>query len=653
MTNQNYLIFAIAFILQIMVLALFAARKKVHILRERVFQILLIVCFASLITDIIGFIAKEIPSLIPGDVGDIIRRFYLITVVAVAGCVLMYTLTEIFQAAVFSETVHYLFVPPIGVTILMVANLDYERISENGAYSFGPAVYASMFFTVVYVLIAFFYAIRYRRELHTHRRNAIFMTGVVILICGIFQRYFQYWRLMSLGIALFEVYMYIGLENPDEYTDQVLGTFSRDALMLYLRNICSEHKKVSIVYIQIQEMDYVKETMGPETAADLLNNVAQFLLGVDGGQVYYYGQNDFVLTFRREDYFIQRVQDIRKRFRQIWSVNRNDLALELELKAGVVAYPSIRMKNEITLDEVLQTLNYYINQVQTREAGDYICIDRHQVQEINVTNHVRQALQAAVEKGMIEVYYQPIFSVKDNRCVELEAFARVRDARGLFLPNEIVIAAAEEGGSIVNIGYEVFRQVCRFLHVHDLKHIGIFKVSVNLSVIQLQQQNLASRFSETMEGFNVPASMFRFEIPQSALSYMTQNMRRNMNQLINQGCTFVVDHCDCKMENIERLDNMLIEQVKIDRKMTASYFENAKTRQSIKFAIKIIRQMKMSVTAVGVENQQQYNELKSMEISKMQGYAFYRPMSGDEIVKTLEMEHSLSVGRENIKERRL
>lgn len=581
---------------------------------------------------------------------DLVRHMYLISIVGVAFCILLYTLVEIYQSNIFDNQARFLYLIPLVASIPMIIYMPVERPGVS-TYEFGMAVYVSMTFTVIYILIFGTYAFKNKMLFENHRWNTIILAGIVFLGCGLFQLKFQQSRIMSLGISILLIYMYSGLENPDEYVDKNTDIFNRDAFHIFMKDKCNQKKRVSLAYILINETDNLKDTAGGELALDLIRKVVDYLRTIPGGSIFAMGSNEFVMVYEKNEFFIDKVQSIKNRFADTWDVVTAHGEVELEIEAQILVYPAQRMNRDMVYDEIMDTITYFVEYMRMNTNEKYLCIDRMQVRQKAIYDHVKKELMNAVKESRIEVYYQPVYSVYENKCPEIEAVLRVRDSRDVYLDDFIVIPIIEADGSIVEIGYELFKQVCRFVATNNLRSMGITTVAVNLSMIQCQQRNLASNLIKIMEMYNVSASMFRFEVSESTAEYYTQNLRRNINQLVSQGADIIIDDFGSKSFNPDNITQISTSSIKIGRKVIKSYFEGKVSRQYLRILCRMLQQMKITMTAVGVETQQQYNELKKLGITQMQGYAFYKPMPEAELIQTMEKEQAIGLGQGIVYER--
>lgn len=108
----------------------------------------------------------------------------------------------------------------------------------------------------------------------------------------------------------------------------------------------------------------------------------------------------------------------------------------------------------------------------------------------NQRNVVRQIVEAMDQDG-VEVFFQPIYSVKEKRFTCAEALVRIRQRDGSLMLPGMFIETAEKSGLIIRLGLIVFEKVCQFIKDNPLEKMGMKYIEVNLSMVQCAYKNLA------------------------------------------------------------------------------------------------------------------------------------------------------------------
>ena len=133
------------------------------------------------------------------------------------------------------------------------------------------------------------------------------------------------------------------------------------------------------------------------------------------------------------------------------------------------------------------------------------------------------ALRQALAAGEFELHYQPLVNVDDRRITGCEALLRWNHPeRGMIPPAEF-IPVAEEIGLIVPLGEWVLRKAC----LDAASWPDDIKVAVNLSPIQVTNQNLVPVVVSALAAAGLPARRLEVEITESVLMHNTETNTRD------------------------------------------------------------------------------------------------------------------------------
>ena len=159
-------------------------------------------------------------------------------------------------------------------------------------------------------------------------------------------------------------------------------------------------------------------------------------------------------------------------------------------------------------------------------------IEKDRVEQMYKERETKQLIMEAIEYDRVEVFYQPIYSTREQRITSAEALVRIRDREGNIVPPGVFIDIAEESGMILKLGEMVFEKVCQFIKRHPLNHYGMQYIEVNLSVIQCAYEDLAQDYIRIMERYQVAPANINLEITESASTNAKKTLLGNMAELM-------------------------------------------------------------------------------------------------------------------------
>jgi len=244
-------------------------------------------------------------------------------------------------------------------------------------------------------------------------------------------------------------------------------------------------------------------------------------------------------------------------------------------------------------------------------------------------------IESALSNKRFEVYYQPIYSVKEKKFHSAEALIRLKDEKYGFISPEVFIPVAEKSGAIHKIGDFVLEQVCAFIASDEYKKLGMSYIEVNLSVVQCMQPKLANHIMEILTRYGVRPEQLNLEITETAASISQQALEDNIKDLTNMGMKFSLDDFGTGYSNMQRIVKLPFDIIKLDRTFTELY-DNPKLGIVLTNAINMIKAMKMKIVVEGVETEEMLKLFSELECEYIQGYYFSKPIPREEFVKFIQ-----------------
>jgi EAL domain-containing protein (putative c-di-GMP-specific phosphodiesterase class I) len=246
-----------------------------------------------------------------------------------------------------------------------------------------------------------------------------------------------------------------------------------------------------------------------------------------------------------------------------------------------------------------------------------------------------EILERGLKEHNFEMYYQPIYSIKEDRFVSAEALIRLKDRDYGYVSPGIFIPAAEQSGFIDEIGNFVIESVYKFVSTHNLKRLGLSYIEVNLSVEQCLKEHFADYIVGTQNEYNVRPERINFEITETAYNSAKDVLDRNIKKLKARGYQFSLDDYGTGYSNMQRVLNLPLKLVKIDKSLVDD-LDTENGASIVRNSIKMMQDIKLEVVIEGVETEEQLEILKSMGADYIQGFYFSRPLSELQFLEFLD-----------------
>lgn len=244
-------------------------------------------------------------------------------------------------------------------------------------------------------------------------------------------------------------------------------------------------------------------------------------------------------------------------------------------------------------------------------------------------------LRKAIENNEFEVFYQPVFSLDNDRIVGFEALVRWNHPhRGLLLPGDF-IKTADEIGAIIPIGLFVLGEACH--RMQSWQKSGMisseFTISVNLSARQINAADLPEKLRAILESSGFEARKLWLEITEGTLLENNEGVLARLNELRNMGVRIEIDDFGTGYSSLSYLQNLPIDGFKIDRSFIKEIPGSG--NKIIKSLIELGHSMGLVEIAEGVETEDQREYLKQISCQFAQGFLMSRPISAEAIEELL------------------
>jgi EAL domain-containing protein (putative c-di-GMP-specific phosphodiesterase class I) len=231
------------------------------------------------------------------------------------------------------------------------------------------------------------------------------------------------------------------------------------------------------------------------------------------------------------------------------------------------------------------------------------------------------ALHRALDAHEFVPFYQPIISLATGRLAGFEALIRWQHpARGIVLPSEFV-PVLESNGLIAAVGSRLFVDVCRQIRswreaYPDLPPVW---VGVNFAAAQIEEDNLADRLVEVLDGTGVEPSQIVVEVTESsAVSDMSRAVAV-LTQIRDAGMRVVLDDFGTGYSSLACLQSLPITGLKLDRSFATRPGSQSGIVRSV---VALARDLRLTVTAEGVETREQCGLLQALGCDFAQGFLF-------------------------------
>lgn len=503
------------------------------------------------------------------------------------------------------------------------------------AYTYGLACYATYMGALLFTLATLVEIYVWGKTMNPKRRNAIRLWLLIWIVASVIQ--FVDNRLLLVGFAsvMGMVILFFELENPEIYIDRSTGFFNNYAFLEFIRQQYRTEKDCCVLLVSLQDAHVINNITAAKTE-HAMAEIAQFIRKIPGAQVFKTDDREFSLKFETPDSLYHAYNIIYDRFQQSW-LERSAEAEPVFLQPYYLLIPSCRVAADA--GEMIDILRYFCSRATELSEDHKITIDKDIVNKRREYDKMLGMLVNAIKEDRIEAFYQPIYSIKEQKFVSAEALARIRREDGSIIPPGLFIPIAEETGLIAEVGEIMFDKVCRFIKEQNLNRYGVQYVEANISVVQCDNETLADTYINIMKKHRISPSCINLEITESATINVRKALLDNMQRLLDYGISFSLDDFGNGQSNLNYIVDMPVQIVKFDRDMTKAYFESEKAKFILRATMNMIHDMKLKIVSEGVETKEQFDALGELGIDYIQGYYFSKPLDSQEFLEFIKREN--------------
>jgi len=405
----------------------------------------------------------------------------------------------------------------------------------------------------------------------------------------------------------------------------------RHALPLSAR----QNTGLALVILDLDKFKDVNDTLGHAVGDELLKEVAQRIKSQvrDGDILCRLGGDEFAILIHS----LEDIELVRRFSQRVIQVLQKPICIEghvisVSASMGIASFPDCA-SDPIQLMKCADVALYRAKDEGRNQAHLYSKALHEKIQcRIELENDLRGALS----RDEFILYYQPQISMDNDQVTGVEALIRwIHPTRGLIAPDNF-IPIAEDLGLINNIGAWVLETSCKqFQHWRNtFNAVDLnLSISVNLSALQLSQDELVDNIKKIMEKYDIPNQCLELELTESAVTKNIEVSTALLQELAKSGITLAMDDFGTGYSSLLQLKNYPFQVLKIDKTFIQSISDSEDGALYLKAINAFAKILGLEVVAEGVETKQQLDLCRKLQFDRIQGYYFSRPIPPNDFEK--------------------
>lgn len=466
---------------------------------------------------------------------------------------------------------------PAAMLLAVTANLrtgwlfyfDQEGRFIRGSFHF--LLYGYVFFFML-VIVAFM--LLYGKTAEKEIRRTIWRFWFIEAACLFLQIAAERILLTGFGLSVGLWLIYLTMNNPGEYTDSMTGLFDKQYFDKWIGEKLYRKESFHLLAVDARNMKQINRIYGTRVGDQLLIRAARgFREITDSVQIFRITGNCFLAVLDSLTDYEKARDGIEEFLKKPFFIENEKVSFHAAI-CGIMNAEKLEKE-----DSILSYIEYMISLIQNRQDTVLIQSDSKILEGFRYEQEVEHFLQKAVKEDLFEVYYQPVYSIKNQDFITLEALSR-------------------------------------------LKHpvLGMIPPDVFIGIIQ---------------GYGLDPGYFQFEITENVATEYSESFCTAIDDFAEVGIHMCLDDFGSGYANLNAVLRIPFSAVKMDRSLLSGVSSDPQTATFYRSIVMILQHMGYKVIAEGAETEKEVKLLEKWGVDMIQGYYFSRPLCEEKLLEKI------------------
>ncbi len=309
----------------------------------------------------------------------------------------------------------------------------------------------------------------------------------------------------------------------------------------------------------------------------------------------------------------------------------------LDYRIGIAMAP----EDGFTQRELHKNATLAIARASSEDKGYVQFYNEHIRDEVVTKLQLETKLRDGILAKELYLEFQPQFRQEDHTIRGFEALVRWRLQDGtLLMPSEFV-HLAEEVGIIDELGEWVLKTSVEEALKWNRKFHKSWTLSVNVSVLQLEEEGFADQVISVLDRTGYPAELLELEVTETKMIRTSDRVFLELNRLHEKGVKIAIDDFGTGYSSLDYLRLLPFDILKIDKGFIERMHQNVMDHKILENIIDLVERMDMECIAEGVETKEQLEFLQGTSCQYIQGYIYSKPMSAEAVLDLINESEEL------------
>lgn len=315
------------------------------------------------------------------------------------------------------------------------------------------------------------------------------------------------------------------------------------------------------------------------------------------------------------------LEQIKMSFLQPINVEGNRFYLTISM--GVAFYP----EHGITREDLIKKADQALYSAKDSGKNKAVKYNNSMTSQIELKTKLQTHIKSGFDNREFYLNFQPYYEANSKKIIGFEALIRWHSpVIGIVAPYDLIVNA-EEMGLIVEIGAWVFKEACFFARRINQLSQRPLTVSINVSAVQLMDNDFIDSILDIIKEVGISPSLLCLEMTETILINSLEQGTNIVKRLKDIGFSIALDDFGTGYSSLKYFKELPVSILKIDKAFIENLKKSTYDNDLVHSMLVIAHNRNVSVTAEGVETEEQYQLLLEHNCDTIQGFLFSKPVS--------------------------
>lgn len=427
----------------------------------------------------------------------------------------------------------------------------------------------------------------------------------------------------------------------DNLADNITGLLGEEPFKKCIKENQSLDNNGYIMKIGIDDLSTINEHYGLDYGNGVLKGLANIIKDnlYNFQNVYRLKNDEFaIIDLNRRGYDDAKWQYEKIRKDIVKSIVKRKYEGIYTVSGGLI----VPQEKKRSVSSIMRDLEFSLDMAKKKGKNQLYLYNQDDYQEFIQRTHLIQALNKAVENDFkgFDLFFQPIVNHNTGDALGAEALLRFK-LDDKYIPPTKIIPLLEETGLIIAVGEFIIKRACLFLNQVRKYHPN-FRVSINVSYIQILKGVDFISFFDILRDYNLPNDAFIVELTESGYLESNELVNNAWKGLKNNGFGIAIDDFGTGYSNIHNISMLNPNIIKIDKSFTDAALKSSYDFELLRNLILMAHEINTYVIVEGIEKKEDLLRIISLNPDFIQGYYYSKPISGFEYIQNIKTNQLLN-----------